>query len=213
MTKRDYTHVEFVLDRSGSMSIRAHDTIKGFNRLLDDQARIAGACTVGAAQFDHEYQRLYDAVPIAQAPRLTVETYQPRGWTALHDAVCRSIDALGQRFDAMPERDRPAKVVVVIITDGVENASREHDLAAVRKRVTHQRERYGWQFVFLGADLDSMHEAVRWGVPAGNAAVYVASAHGVAETYSTVSANLGCLRSGTSSTMAFDADQRRNLTK
>lgn len=197
MTAKNYTHIEFVIDRSGSMEPVARETIAGFNKLLDDQTKAPGHCTVGAIQFDHEYERLFEMKPAALAPRLTSATYQPRGYTALLDAICKTVDDLGRRLDGMKEKDRPEKVIFVIQTDGLENMSKEFKRNDVRARIERQRKDYQWEFVFLGASEEAFADAtLNWGIPANSAAVYTSSAAGTENVYASVSNAVLGVRSG-----------------
>lgn len=207
--KDNHTDITIVLDRSGSMSSVASDTIGGFNRFLDDQKKAPGTATITLNQFDHEYQRVIDAKPIAEAYPLTAETFVPRGNTALLDAIGRSINETGARLSSLPEDQRPAKVVVVIITDGHENASREFDRSKIDSMITEQRDKWNWEFVFLGANQDAIKAAQGMGIAAANAMTYAANAAGTSGAFQATSANLVSLRAGQSRSMGYSGEQRR----
>jgi hypothetical protein len=139
-------------------------TIESFNQFVTQQRSLPGEANLFLAQFNTEYQVLFDK-PIANAPMLSYLTYQPNGSTALYDAMGLTIDSLGQRLSAMPESDRPNKVICVILTDGLENSSRRYSQQMVAERVEHQRMKYCWEFVFLGANQDAVLTARGFNIP------------------------------------------------
>ena len=182
--RENLTEMVFVLDRSGSMSGLAADTIGGFNELIEKQKKIEGDAYVTTVLFDHEYEVLHDHVALGEVAPLTDKEYFARGSTALLDAVGRTINAVGARLAATPEEERPAHVVFVITTDGMENASREYTAKQVREMVEHQQQKYSWQFVFLGANMDAVSEAWNLGISAKYAADFTPSHSGVRKMYS-----------------------------
>lgn len=182
--RENLTEMVFVLDRSGSMSGLAADTIGGFNELIEKQKKIEGDAYVTTVLFDHEYEVLHDHVALGEVAPLTDKEYFARGSTALLDAVGRTINAVGARLAATPEEERPAHVVFVITTDGMENASREYTAKQVREMVEHQQQKYSWQFVFLGANMDAVSEARNLGISAKYAADFTPSHSGVRKMYS-----------------------------
>ena len=176
------TEIAFILDRSGSMEFMIHATISGFNEFLkaqqatlDDQGNPIPA-TFTLILFDHEYLPIHSRAPIQNAEPLTLETYQPRGSTALLDAIGRTIDHIGTELAATPESERPSKVIIAILTDGEENASRHFTMADINNRITHQTDKYQWEFLFLGANQDAIATAAHMGIHAHNAATFVADA-------------------------------------
>ncbi len=181
--RENLTEMVFVLDRSGSMSGLAADTIGGFNELIEKQKKIEGDAYVTTVLFDHEYEVLHDHVALGEVAPLTDKEYFARGSTALLDAVGRTINAVGARLAATPEEERPAHVVFVITTDGMENASREYTAKQVREMVEHQQQKYSWQFVFLGANMDAVSEARNLGISAKYAADFTSSRRGVSQMY------------------------------
>lgn len=191
----DATDITIVLDRSGSMHAIREDTIGGFNRFLADQKAIDKPATLSLVLFDHEYTPLYVGRDLRAAEPLTNETYLPRGSTALCDAVGRTIVATGDRLRSMPEEKRPSRVLFVIVTDGLENSSQEYTRSMVRSMTRHQAEKYGWTFVYLGANQDAFSEAERIGIARNFAGNYLANAQSVGATYSTASNNIGLMRS------------------
>lgn len=182
--RENLTEMVFVLDRSGSMSGLAADTIGGFNELIEKQKKIEGCAYVTTVLFDHEYEVLHDHVALEEVAPLTDKEYFARGSTALLDAVGRTIDAVGARLVATAEEERPAHVVFVITTDGMENSSREYTAKRVRGMIEHQQQKYSWQFVFLGANMDAVSEARNLGISAKYAADFTPSHSGVRKMYS-----------------------------
>lgn len=182
--RENLTEMVFVLDRSGSMSGLAADTIGGFNELIEKQKKIEGDAYVTTVLFDHEYEVLHDHVALEEVAPLTDREYFARGSTALLDAVGRTIDTVGARLAAAPEEERPAHVVFVITTDGMENSSREYTAQRVRGMIEHQQQKYSWQFVFLGANMDAVSEARKLGISAKYAADFTPSHSGVRKMYS-----------------------------
>jgi uncharacterized protein YegL len=194
--KQDHTFIAVVLDRSGSMSSVRADTIGGFNTFLRDQKAHPGEATLTLAQFDDQYEIVHDAKPLRDVPDLTDKTYVPRGSTALHDAIGRTIDSVGARLASMPESDRPARVIVLILTDGHENASKEYVGGRAAQMIAHQREKYAWEFVFMGANQDAALAAKSLNIAAQNAANYAATASGTRDAYGIMSNSLRSYRSG-----------------
>lgn len=165
MTKPDYTHIVFVLDRSGSMANVSDDAIGGFNQFIQEQKKAPGQATVTFAQFDHEYEMLYNFVPVAQIPELNEKTFQPRGMTRLLDAVGNTINIVGKYLANKPEHERPSKVVFAILTDGHENDSREFNRSKVFEMIKHQESKYNWQFAYLSSDMNAVLDAQSYGIP------------------------------------------------
>jgi hypothetical protein len=159
--RADLTDLTVVLDRSGSMSQIQSDAEGGLNAFVAEQKKVPGECRFTLVQFDHEYEFVHKAVPIASVPHLELK---PRGNTALLDAVGRAITETGERLAATPEADRPGLVVFVILTDGIENASCEFSRAKVKEMIEHQQTAYKWQFTYLGANQDAFGEAAGLGV-------------------------------------------------
>jgi len=212
--KSNYTHVSLVLDRSGSMSSIAQDTIGGFNRFITDQRAVPGDCTVTLVQFDtHAIETVCDARPVHQAPLLNERTFLPRGGTPLYDAIGQTIHATGKFLKDKPEAERPAKVVFVIITDGEENSSREFTQARVFELIKEQRDIYKWEFVFIGANQDAFAVGTALGVAGANCYSNVANTAGTSATYGALSSNLRMMRCGASSSMSFSDKQREEQAK
>lgn len=216
--KSNYTHVSLVLDRSGSMADIAADTIGGFNTLVQSQRDIPGACSVTLVQFDSQaIETLYDALPVHAVPRLDADTFVPRGGTPLYDAIGQTINATGKFLKNMPEDQRPAKVVFVIITDGKENSSCEFDQAKVFALIKEQREIYKWEFVFIGANQNAFAVGQSLGVAGANCLTNVANSAGTSATYGALGSNLRRMRSAELNSadccMSFSNEQREDQEK
>jgi hypothetical protein len=159
--KKDLCEIVIVLDESGSMGSCKNDTIGGVNLFLENQKRIKGEVKVTLVKFSDYYKIVNDAIPLVRVVYLDEINYTPSFSTALLDAVGKTINVIGRRLADTPETDRPGKIIFAVITDGFENASREFTRSQVFHMVTHQREKYGWEFIFLGADIDA------WGADIG----------------------------------------------
>lgn len=203
--KNDLTDITVVLDRSGSMQTVKKDTEGGFDRFVEDQKKAPGDAVLTLVQFDTEYEFVHRAKPIREVPNLSL---LPRGGTALMDAIGRAINETGDRLSKMPEKDRPAKVVFVILTDGEENSSKEFTKKQINDMIKHQQNIYQWQFVFLGANQDAIQEAEALGIRSTNAMTYAHSAKGMSVAFAATSANLTSYRSGQTVNMAYSQDDR-----
>jgi Mg-chelatase subunit ChlD len=208
--RHDLTDITIILDRSGSMQTVRTDTIGGYNAFIAAQAALPGEARISLVQFDHEYAVVYAGVECAQVAPLTTDTFSPRGNTALLDAIGRTIHDTGNRFNALHEDERPGKVVVVIITDGEENASSKFTREQVLALITQQRERYQWEFVFLGANQDAIIAGAALGVPARSSLSYAADAQGTSDVFGSAAGYVGNLRSvGKASFSAADRDKQQ----
>lgn len=213
--KKDHTDITIVLDRSGSMAAVADDTIGGFNRFLNDQKGAPGTADITLHQFDDRFETPIKGLDVKTCPELTGSTFVPRGNTALLDAIGRAIGDTGARLSVLLEQDRAEKVVVVIITDGHENASHEYNQPKVFEMINHQRDKYKWEFVFLGANQDAIKAAANLGVSAANAMTYAHNAAGTSKAFQATSANLCRARgvSGQSVNMAYSEKDREEQKK
>lgn len=188
------TEIIFLLDRSGSMSHIADDTIGGYNSFIEKQKNEPGEARLTTVLFDDQYELLHDAVPLQDVQPLTRDTYFARGMTALMDAVGRTINSVGERLATTPEDERPSKVIFVITTDGLENYSREFDRQRVKNMIEHQTTKYSWQFMFLGANIDAAGEAESIGISRDYAANYAATDIGTDALFTTMSATVSDYR-------------------
>ena len=181
------TEIVFILDRSGSMAGLEADTIGGFNAMIEKQRKEPGEAIVSTVLFDNECEVIHDRVPLDRVPALTEREYFVRGCTALLDAVGGAIRHIGNVHKYAREEDRPEKTLFVITTDGMENASRRFTYDRLKAMIKRQKERYGWEFLFLGANMDAAREAARFGIGADRAANYHADSEGTNVIYETVS--------------------------
>ena len=185
--KKNLTELVFILDRSGSMAGLEADTIGGFNAMIEKQKGEEGEALVSTVLFDHLSEVIHDRVDLQKIRPMTRKEYYVRGCTALLDAVGRAIHHIGNVHKYAREEDLPEKTLFVITTDGMENASREYTYDRVRRMIGRQKERYGREFIFLGANIDAAREAARFGISADRAANYHADSQGTAVIYEAVS--------------------------
>ena len=211
--KNGYSDITVVLDRSGSMACLVDEVIGAFNTFVDEQQQVAGQASFSLVQFDDRYEVYLDAVDLAKVGRLDRTTYVPRGMTALYDAVGRAIVATGTRLAAMDEAERPDKVVFLIQTDGEENASHEYDAATLQEMIRHQQDKYAWEFVFLGANIDAGSVAEEIGIARDKALQYANNADGTRAAFAAVSDNLAGFRRGDRQHMAYAEEDREAQRK
>ena len=178
---KDYTHICIVLDASGSMSSIEDDTKGSFNSFIKAQREAGGKTVFDLYQFSDEVKRLVEHVDLATFKDDLMASYNCSGCTALNDAVCIAIDTLGQELAAMKEEDRPENVLMVIITDGFENASRKFTSKDVKDRIKHQTEKYNWEFQYLAANQDAFASGADLGIAKDNCVNFAASAAGMAQ--------------------------------
>lgn len=176
--KKNLTELVFILDKSGSMGGLERDTIGGYNSMLEKQRKVEGECVITTALFDHGYELLHDRMDFRAIKPITEDEYMVGGSTALLDAIGRTIHKIGSAQKNTAEDYRAEKVMFVIITDGEENASREYSAERVKEMIQHQKERHGWEFIFLGANIDAVETAGRFGIGADRAVDYVPDGEG-----------------------------------
>lgn len=203
MTKPNFTSINVIIDESGSMGDLALDTIGGFNQFLSEQKVVPGEAVFTLCTFNTDYRLVHEFKPINDIPNLDVRTYRPNGGTALLDAMGHTINSVGARLAAMPEHERPSKVIVLVITDGFENASKAFKKEQIKNMVEHQKDVYSWEFVFMGANMDAISEGAALGISMQNTLNYDASAAGTFDLYSTVSKNMTSYRGSNSSRANF----------
>ncbi len=189
MTDPTYTDITMVLDRSGSMQSIRDDTIGGFDAFIAEQRSQPGRCTVSLVQFDNEYEEVYIGRDLADVPGLTLV---PRGSTAMLDAIGRAVNATGARLAALPEDRRPGTVIVGVMTDGLENASREFGYRDIKALIEQQERVYGWTFMYLGANQDAIEVGASIGVARDRALTYAGPK--VAAAMGAYSASVSSLR-------------------
>lgn len=181
------TELVFILDRSGSMSGLEKDTIGGFNSMIQRQRKEAGEAVVSTVLFDNESVVIHDRLPLDKVPCMTEREYFTRGCTALLDAVGGAIHHIGNVHKYARKEDVPTKTMVIITTDGYENASRHYTYEQVRSMINRQKECHGWEFLFLGANIDAAAEAKRFGIHADRAVTYRSDERGTALNYEVIS--------------------------
>lgn len=184
---RKLTEIVFILDRSGSMEDLTQDTIGGFNSMIQKQKDQNVNAIVSTVLFDHEAVVLHDRVKIADIPAMTGKEYWARGTTALYDAVGSSIKHIGNIHKYAREEDVPNKTLFVITTDGMENSSKVYTLSKIKKMIENQKNKYNWEFIFLGADIDAISAAREIGIDEDRAVRYKKDSRGTTILYQTVS--------------------------
>ncbi len=192
--KKNTTELVFILDRSGSMSGLESDTIGGFNGMIKEQKAKEGKCFVTTVLFDHEIITLHDRLPLEKIKKLTSEDYQVRGCTALLDAIGSSIVHIDSIHRYAREEDVPDNTVFVIITDGLENASREYSSKKVREMIERKKKGFGWEFLFIGANIDAVEAASNIGIEEDRAVNYHADKVGTKVVYKNISNAVACVR-------------------
>ncbi len=185
--KKGLTELVFILDRSGSMSGLENETIGGYNSLIEKQKKEAGEALISTILFDNEYELLHDRISVKEVNPITDDEYYVRGSTALQDAVGITIRNISYLHKHLSESELPEHVMFVITTDGMENASREYSYHQIRKMVEIQKEKYGWEFIFLGANIDALATARRFGINEDRAANYNADCKGTNLNYQVLS--------------------------
>ncbi len=181
--KNGLTEIVFILDRSGSMAGLESDTIGGYNSMLHKQKREEGEALVSTVLFDDRSEVLHDRIPLSKVSPMTDKEYYVRGCTALLDAVGGAIHHIGNVHKYAREEDRPEKTIFIITTDGQENASSRYDYKTVKQMVERQREKHGWEFLFLGANIDATYEAGRFGICPDRAVNYNCDSEGTQLNY------------------------------
>ena len=184
--KKNLTEIVFILARSGSMAGLEGDTIGGFNSMIEKQRRQEGEAYISTVLFVNHSDVIHDRVPLDKVPRLTEKEYYVRGCTALLDAVGSAVHHIGNVHKYAREEDVPEKTIFVITTDGMENASRSYSYEKVRAMIEERREKHGWEFLFLGANIDAAREAARFGIRPDRAANYHADSRGTEVIYEAV---------------------------
>ena len=193
--KKNLTEIVFILDRSGSMAGLEDDTVGGFNAMIEKQKKEPGEAVVSTVLFDTERTVIHDRVDVQKIEPMTRRDYYVRGCTALLDAVGGAIHHIGNVHKYARDEDRPEKTLFVITTDGMENASCQYSYSRLKAMIQRQQEQYGWEFLFLGANIDAAKEANRFGISADRAANYHADSKGTNVIYETVSEAICKVRS------------------
>ncbi|WNB91766.1 VWA domain-containing protein [Bacillus sp. NEB1478] len=182
---KNLTEIVFLLDRSGSMSGLEQDAIGGFNAFIEKQCQLEGDTVLTTVLFDDKYEILWNGIDAKKA-KLTDKDYYVRGTTALLDAVGKTVLDVGYRLSNTNEDQKPGKVFFVITTDGMENASSEFTYEKVQQLIKHQQEKYSWEFIFMGANIDAVKEAESIGIQMDNAFNFEATENGVEKMYNMI---------------------------
>lgn len=189
------TEIVFLLDRSGSMSGMEQDTIGGYNNFIKSQKGEVGKANLTTVLFDNYYEVLHDRINITKVKPMTHKEYFVRGSTALLDAVGKTIQSITQQIDKTEKEKQPTKVLFVITTDGMENSSREYTMDQIKKMIEHQKSGHGWEFIFLGANIDATQTARDIGIDDDRSSNFSLSKRGVKAMYSVMSKTASSLRS------------------
>lgn len=192
--KKNLTELVFILDKSGSMSGLEKDTIGGFNSLLEKQKKVEGQAIITTVLFDHGYEVLHNRLPIEKVSSITEKEYRIGGSTALLDAIGISILSTKENYIKTPDEERPEKVLFVITTDGMENASREFHYPEIKAMIEHQKQAFDWEFIFLGANIDAEAEARKFGIHRDRVSNYNADHMGTSAHYESVNDAVSELR-------------------
>ena len=194
VNKNGITELVFILDRSGSMRGLEKDTIGGFNSMIEKQKKQAGECYVSTVLFDNESEVVHDRVKLSEIEPMTEDDYYVRGCTALIDAVGGAIHHIGNIHKYARPEDVPEHTMLIITTDGMENASHRYTSDRVKHMVERQKEKFGWEFLFIGANIDAVETASRYGISSDRAVNYNADAKGTEIIYKTVSKSIRQMR-------------------
>lgn len=206
--KKGLTELVFILDRSGSMRGLEDDTVGGFHAMIEQQKKETGQAYISTVLFDHVSEVLHDRVSIAQIEPMTTKEYYVRGCTALLDAIGGAVQHIANVHKYAREEDRPEKTIVIITTDGMENASKTYNLAQVKAMIERQKARYGWEFLFLGANIDAVKTAGQFGIQPSRAATYENDSDGTRLNYEVLSHTVSAMRqSGDATVMSAMLDQ------
>lgn len=198
--KSNLLHICFVLDESGSMYGSTSDVIGGFQKLIDEQKNVdCGECIVSVYRFSDEVHQDYLGKPVEELPQLK---YSPGGCTAMNDGIGTAIDEIGKWLSDMDESERPSKNIIVIMTDGQENASKEYNFDTVKAKIKHQEEKYSWTFVYMGTNLQDLKDANRLGIKMRS----VSGSRNIAANYSHIDTYAKALRSSTNAASVAAAD-------
>ncbi|MGN0521766.1 MAG: hypothetical protein ACI4IQ_03915 [Eubacterium sp.] len=201
------TELVFILDRSGSMGGLESDTIGGFNSLIEKQKKQKGKCYVSTVLFDHETEVIHDRIDLGKISPMTEKDYYVRGCTALIDAIGGAIHHIANIHKYARREDVPEHTMFVIITDGYENASKKYSSDQVKKMIEHEKEKYGWEFLFIGANIDAVETAKHFGINEDRAVNYHADGQGTNVVYDTLADTVCCMRAS----MPIQADWSKDI--
>ncbi len=184
--KKDLTELIFILDRSGSMSGLESDTIGGFNAMMEKQKKEPGGAYITTVLFDDEYELLHDRISLKGVNPISNKEYYVRGTTALLDAIGKTINKIINVQKNTVETEQAENVMFIITTDGMENSSREYSYEKIQQMINHQKNKYGWEFIFLGANIDAISTAERFGIGEDRASNFVSDSEGTLLNYKVI---------------------------
>ncbi len=205
--RKNLTEIVFILDRSGSMSGLEEDTVGGFNSMIEKQKKANGKALISTVLFDNTSEVIHDRVSVRKIKPMTADDYTVRGCTALLDALGGAIRHIGNVHKYAREEDVPEHTLFVITTDGMENASRRYDSEKVKKMIERQKEKYGWEFLFLGANIDAVETAKHFGIGEDRAVNYHSDSDGTKLNYEVLSEAISSVRCST----PLSADWKRRI--
>ena len=211
--KNNITELVFILDRSGSMSGLEKDTIGGFNSMIEKQKKQDGECYVSTVLFDNESEVIHDRVKLSKIKPMTEDDYYVRGCTALIDAIGGAIHHIGNMHKYARTEDVPEHTMFIITTDGMENASRRYTSDIVKHMIERQKEKYGWEFLFIGANIDAVETAAQYGIDSDRAVNYCADSKGTEVLYSTVSESICKMRTNAPIEADWSAEINKDYQK
>lgn len=211
--KKNLTELVFILDRSGSMRGLEQDTIGGYNGMMEKQKREGGEAYITTVLFDDQYEKIHDRVPLDQVEELTGKQYYVRGCTALLDAVGRTIYDMALIQKHLPDSEKAEKVIFVITTDGLENASRQYSRDKIKEMIRHEQDKYGWEFLFLGANMDAVSEAGSLGISADRSVTFQNDSQGIETNYEVVGRTLCQMRAAAPTAPRMGAEWKEDIEK
>jgi len=206
MPEKDLTEIVCIIDRSGSMHKIKEDAQGGFDAFIEEQKKVEGKATITLAQFDDKYEMVWENRPLEEINKGDY-SLMPRGQTALLDAIGKTVQIVGERLSKTDEDKRPDKVLVMIITDGMENHSKEYKRRPIMEMINHQTDKYKWEFLFLAAGQDAIGEASKIGIQAKNAMNFAASGQGVQAAYAGMSKGVSSYRTTGHTELPDDAEE------
>ena len=207
--RKNLTEIVFILDRSGSMSGLEADTVGGFNSMIEKQKKAKGKALISTVLFDNTSEVIHDRVSIRKIKPMTADDYTVRGCTALLDALGDAVRHIGNVHKYAREEDVPEHTLFVITTDGMENASRRYDSEKVKKMIERQKEKYGWEFLFLGANIDAVETAKHFGIGEDRAVNYHSDSDGTKLNYEVLSEAISSVRCS----IPLSADWKRRIVE
>jgi hypothetical protein len=218
--KKNATHISIIIDRSSSMSSMAKEVISGFNSLLNKQIEASGEASMTVVQFDHEYQVLNDFIKINNVKKLDINTYSPRGNTALLDAMGKTIEDVRTKINALEDNEKPSKAIFVFITDGEENWSKQYSRERVFEMIedlkseSKEENSIDWDFVFIGANQDAISAGGSFGIARGASLTYASSGDGAKSAFTSLSDGLISYRCATKgAAYSFSDEDRKEQEK